>query len=94
MLAGSSSVSGDRTRGDRVGLGQRRQVMHLVNDEQGPIAAELGEMQAGCGGDALVGGHVAGQPPARVGRVVGGADGECVVQRGAPDWVGEGLFRL
>jgi hypothetical protein len=70
-------------------------VVHLVHHEQVPVAAELGEMQVGRRGDALVGGDVAGEAAAGVARaVVGGADGEGMAEGLAPGGVGEGLLGL
>ena len=68
--------------------------MHLVHHQQRAVAAELGQMQVGRGGDALIGGDVAVQAAARVRRIVGGADADGVTQRGAPGRVGERLLGL
>jgi hypothetical protein len=70
----ASSVVGGR--GAVVVRAQGRQVVHLVHHEQVPVAAELGEMQVGRRGDALVGGDVAREAAAGIGRVLGGADRE------------------
>ena len=58
------------------------------------MAAELGEVEVGGGGDGLVGGDVAGQAAGGVRGVVGGADGEGVIEGGAPGRVGEGFLGL
>ena len=68
--------------------------MHLVDDQQGPVAAEFGEVEVGGGGDGLVGGDVAGEAAAGVRAVIGGADGEGMGEAGAPGRVGEGFFGL
>ena len=75
-------------------VGQRGQVMHFVQDQERAVSAELRQMQVGRGGDGLIGGDVALQAAARVGRVVGGADRNGVTKGTAPGWVGESLFCL
>ncbi len=49
-----------------------RQVMDLVDDQQGPVRPRLGEVQRRGGGHRLIGGDVAGEPPSRIALVVGG----------------------
>ena len=39
-------------------VGQRGQMMHLVDHEQRAMPPKLGEMQVGCGGDTLIGDNV------------------------------------
>ena len=73
---------------------KRRQVVHFVYNQQRAMAAELGQMQVGRSGDALVRGDVALQAAARVGRVVSGTNRQGVAQDRAPGRVGEGLFGL
>ena len=46
--------------------------MHLVDDQQVAVAAVLGEVEVGLGGDALVDGDIALQPAAEVRCVLGG----------------------
>ncbi len=58
----------------RIGFGERRQVIDPVDHQQRVMAAGLGEVEIRRGGDALV----AGEAAARVGRVVGGANGQAV----------------
>jgi hypothetical protein len=77
-----------------LGIRQRRQVVDLVDDDQVAGPGELREVQVGRGGDGLVGGDVAREAPARVGRVLGGAHREAVAERLAPARVGEGLLGL
>ncbi len=75
-------------------LVRRRQVVHLVHDEQRSPAPCLGEVQVWGSGDTLVGGHVASQTAGRVGRVVGRAHREGVAECRAPVRVGERLLGL
>ena len=58
------------------------------------MPAGLGQVQARCGRDTLVGGDVARQAAAGVRGVVGGTDREAMAQGGAPGRVGEGLLGL
>ena len=69
-------------------------MVHLVDYQQRAIAAEFGQMQVGRRGDALIGGDVAGQAAAGIGRVVGGADREAVAECRAPGRIGEGFLGL
>ena len=69
-------------------------MMHLVHHQQRAVAAELGQVQVGRRSHALVGGDVALQAAARVGRVVGGADADGVAQGGAPGRACERLLGL
>ena len=54
----TGGIQGIVAGGIGVGLGEGGEMMHLVHDEEGAVAAELGEVQGGGGGDALVGGDV------------------------------------
>jgi hypothetical protein len=68
--------------------------VHLVHHEQRAMAPELGQVQIRGGGHALVGGDVAGEPPARIGGVIGDAHRQAVAQRLTPVRVGEGFLGL
>jgi hypothetical protein len=78
----------------RLAVGECRQVVHLVDDQQGAVAPHLGEVQGGRRRHRLVGGDVAGEPPARIGRVVRRPHREGVAEGRSPGRIGEGLFRL
>ncbi|GEM_PF-7025349 len=80
--------------GDRVDLGEGGEMVDLVDYQQGAVAAELGKVEVGGGGDGLVGGDVAGQAAGGVRGVVGGTDGKGVIEGGAPGRVGEGFLGL
>ena len=75
-------------------VGQARQVMDLVDNQQGAMAAHLGEVQLGGRRDTLVGSDVAGEAAGGVGLVVGGADAETVPEGFPPARIGEGLLGL
>ena len=68
--------------------------MDLVDDQQGAVAAHLGEVQVGGSCDALIGGDVAGEAAGGIGFVVGGPDAETMAERLPPPWIGEGLLGL
>ncbi len=75
-------------------VGQGGQVVHLVQHQQGAVAAELRQVQVGGSGDGLVGGDVALQAAGRVGGVVGGAHRDGVAERAAPGRVSERFLGL
>jgi hypothetical protein len=69
-------------------------MVHLVDDEEGGVAPELGKVQIrGCR-DRLVGCNVPGQAAAGIGFVVGGPDREAMAQSGPPCRVSERFFGL
>ena len=69
-------------------------MVHLVEHQQGAVAAELRQVQVGRGGDGLVGGDVALQATGRVGGVVGGPHRDGVAERAAPGRVSESFLGL
>ncbi len=69
-------------------------MVHLVDDQQGAGAADLAQVKVGGGGDALVGGDIACQPAARIGRIVCGTNGKGMIESEAPCRIGKGFFRL
>jgi hypothetical protein len=75
-------------------VGERRQVVQLVHDHQVPVPPDLGEVQVGCRGDGLVGGHVALQAPAQIRSVVRAAHRDGVSDGAAPRRIGERLLGL
>ena len=69
-------------------------MVQLVDAQQEAVLLERGQVQVGGGGDRLVGGDVAGQPAAGVGRVVGGAHGVAMAEERPPGRVDERLLGL
>ena len=78
----------------RIDLGKRRQVMDLVDHQQRAMTPELAQVQVGRGGDALVGGDIAGQTPARIRRIIGRPQHQGMAERRAPGGIGKGLLGL
>lgn len=70
------------------------QWVDLVQHQQGAMTPELRQVQVGRCRDRLVGGDIALQATAWVGSVVRRPHAHRVVQRAAPDRVGEGFLRL
>ena len=93
-LAWSSPVAAICGRRFRIDLGERRQMMHLVDHQQRAMAPELAQMQIRRGRDALIGRDIAGQAAARVRRIVRRTQRQGVAERRAPGRVGEGLLGL
>ena len=75
-------------------VGQSRQVVHLVEHQQGAVAPELRQVQVGGSSDGLVGGDIALQATGRVGGIIGGAHGDGVAERAAPGRVSERFLGL
>ena len=69
-------------------------MVHLVQHQQGAVAPELRQVQVGGSGDGLVGGDIALQPTARVGRVIGSAHRDGVAERAARGRVSKGFLGL
>ena len=80
--------------GEGVEVGECWQMVQFVHDDQVTVPPDLGEVQVGCRGDGLVGGHVALQAPAQVRSVVGAAHRDGVPDGAAPRRIGERLLRL
>jgi len=69
-------------------------MVQFVHNDQVTVPPDLGEVQIRCGGDGLIGGHVALQTPAQVRSVVGAAHRDGVPDGAAPRRIGERLLRL
>ena len=67
--------------------------MHLIDRQQGAMAAKLPKVELRFGGHALVSGDVASEAMARVGRVVGRAQRERVTERRTSGGIGKRLLR-
>ena len=68
--------------------------MDLVDHQQRATTPKLAQVQVRRRRDALVGGDIAGQTPARVGRIIGRPQREGVAERRAPSGIGKGLLGL